>query len=87
MAVNFAVNCIKTMWFMTKTLYYAVSGSGQGYLFTAAPTRDIYRKLWVGERVGFYPLLIIDFLKDGLKLPEMKWIDNPVKLELNIKVL
>lgn len=70
-----------------KILYYAVNGDGQGVLFTSYPIRDDKRKIWIGGMSGTYSSLVMEMEAEELmSLPVLKWSDNPVKLELNIKV-
>jgi hypothetical protein len=72
---------------VVKNLYYAVGGSGQGCIFVTFPERDEHRKVWCGEIVGMYCSLVWQFEAEGLlELPVMSWKDEPVKLELNLKV-
>jgi hypothetical protein len=72
---------------MSKTLYYAVNGNGQGVVYTSYPARDDNRKIWVGNIEGLYCTLVMQCESEELlSLPLLKWSDNPVKLELNITV-
>lgn len=70
-----------------KTLYYAVSGSGQACVYTSYPIRDEKRKVWLGEIIGMYCAIVMQLVAEGLiTLPPITWKDEPVKLELNINV-
>lgn len=69
---------------MEKELWYAVSGTGQGVLFTTKPYRDDYRKCWVGEVVGCISRAVMLFESEGLVLPVLKWSDEPVRLTMTI---
>ncbi len=70
---------------MSKTLYYAVHGNGQGVVFTSYPAREENRKIWVGNIEGMYCAIVMQHESEGLlSLPPLKWSDSPVKLELNI---
>ena len=71
-----------------KNLWYAVNGSGQGVIFCSAPSRDEHRKIWCGEMAGVYCSLVMELEAEGLiTLPQaMKWGDEPVLLELNLKI-
>lgn len=73
---------------MKKELWYSVNGSGQGVIFCSAPYRDEHRKIWCGEISGIYCSLVMEMEADGLlTLPQtMKWSDEPVKLELSLKL-
>lgn len=72
---------------MTKELFYAVNGSGQGCVFTSMPFRDEHMKVWCGEIVGMFCTVVMQLEADGiLSLPNLKWTDEPVKLELKIDV-
>ena len=72
---------------MNKDLWYAVSGRGQGCVFTTYPERDDHFKVWKGEIIGMYCNIVWQFEADGiLSLPVMSWRDEPVKLELNLKI-
>lgn len=72
---------------MKKRVFYAVSKSGQGRIFTTLPERDEHWGMWLGESVGCISTLFMLFLSDGLQLPTITWEDEPVELELSIKVL
>ena len=70
-----------------KVLWYAVSGSGQGCVFTTFPERNDHRKIWVGDIEGLYCSIVWQFEASGfISLPVLSWKDDPVKLELNLKV-
>lgn len=71
---------------ITNTLYYAVNGSGQGMVFTNMPVREEKRKIWHGDIVVLFTRIVIHLESEGFKLPPLKWTDEPVKLELNLKV-
>lgn len=71
---------------MSKKLYYAVNGSGQGVIFCSVPERDDHRKIWLGEIVGLFASLVMQLESEGFTLPVLKWTDEPVMLELNLQV-
>ena len=71
----------------SKILYYAVNGSGQSCIFTTYPVRDEHFKTWVGEMVGMFSMVVSQMEAEGLiELPILKWSDEPVELELSIKI-
>lgn len=64
-------------------LYYAVSRSGQGYVFTEMPTRNEHFGIWCGEMYGFITSLIMYMEGEkGFSLPKIKWSDDPVEITL-----
>ena len=70
----------------TKTLWYAVSGKGQGRVFTTCPVRDEHFKIWLAESVGCISTLVWLMESEGFELPEMKWSDDPVELKLTLEM-
>jgi len=70
---------------MKKKLWYAVSGSGQGRIFTAKPERDEHFKIWLGESVGCISTTFMIFESEGMAVPNLKWTDDPVGLTLSIE--
>ena len=60
---------------MDKYLYYAVSGSGQGCLFTTFPVRDDHFKIWCGEKITSYMMTVCQLESEGFELPALKWSD------------
>ena len=69
-----------------KHLFYAVNGCGQGCVFVHRPYRDEHLKIWVGEMDGLYSSLVMQFESEGFELPVLRWRDEPVELELSLKV-
>lgn len=70
-----------------KTLWYCVNGNGQGCIFTSPPERENHRKIWLGEIVGMYCNLVMQFeAEELLSLPVLKWNDEPVMIELELNV-
>lgn len=69
---------------MTRDIWYAVSGKGQGKVFTTKPERDEHFKVWLGESVGFISMLVMAMEADGFELPMLKWVDDPVKLTITL---
>ena len=66
-------------------IWYAVNGKGQGRIFTSLPERDDHFKVWLAESVGCISMTVMLFESNGeLALPDLKWDDDPVELELSI---
>ena len=67
-------------------IYYAVSGRGQGRIFTSLPERDEHFKVWLGESVGCISMTAMLLESEGLlELPDgMSWKDDPIEMELSI---
>ena len=73
---------------MKKKLWYAVSGSGKGCVFTTYPVRDDHYKVWKGEIVGMYCDIVCQFEAEGLlSLPVLSWKDEPIAIELKLNVI
>jgi len=71
-----------------KKLWYAVSGRGQGRVFTTKPERDDHFKVWLAESVGCISMTVMLLESEGLiSFPDMTWQDDPIELELSITVL
>lgn len=71
---------------MKRSIWYAVSKSGQGRVFTTLPVRNPHWGIWEGESVGCISTLFMIFEADGLELPNLTFKDEPVELELSIGV-
>ena len=69
---------------LSKTLWYAVNGSGQGCIFTTFPVRDENRKCWVGEMIGYYVSVVMLMESEGFDLPVITWKDSPVRLKISL---
>lgn len=66
-------------------IWYAVNGKGQGRVYTSLPERDNHFKVWLAESVGCISMTVMLFESNGeLVLPDLKWDDDPVELELSI---
>lgn len=66
-------------------IWYAVNGRGQGRVYTSLPERDNHFKVWLAESVGCISMTVMMLESDGeLVLPDLKWDDDPVELELSI---
>lgn len=67
-------------------LWYAVNGSGQGCVFTSYPVRDEHWKTWCGDMASCYTMTVMMAEAEyGLKLPALKWSDEPVPITLKIE--
>lgn len=66
------------------TIWYAVSKTGQGRVFTTKPERNDHFGIWVGEHVGFVSSLFMWAESEGLRLPDLKWNDDPVPMTVTI---
>jgi hypothetical protein len=66
-------------------LYYAVNGTGQGVVFIDQPTRDNHFKCWKGPMLSCVSMVVSLFETYGFNLPNIRWSDEPVKIELNLK--
>lgn len=70
-----------------KQLWYAVSGKGQGRVFTSKPERDDHFKVWLAESVGCISMTVMLLESEGLiSFPDMTWRDDPIELDLSITV-
>lgn len=68
-------------------LFYAVNRSGTGCVFVSAPERDEHFKCWKGEMLGFVNTTVSFMEAEGMiELPDLKWSDEPVRLELNVSI-
>ena len=71
-----------------KKIWYAVSGTGQGRIYTSCPVRNEHWKLWEAESVGCVSMVVMLLESEGvLSLPNLTWDDEPVELELSIKAV
>lgn len=59
----------------TITIWYAVSKTGQGRVFTSRPERHEQFGIWVGESIGFISSLFMWMEAEGFTLPTMGWSD------------
>ena len=67
------------------TIYYAVSRTGQGRVFTTLPERNEAFGIWCGESVGFVSSLFMYMESDGFRMPDLKWHDDPAKLTISLE--
>ena len=66
-------------------IWYAVNGKGKGRDYTSIPVRNDHWKLWEAESVGCVSMTVMLLESNGeLVLPDLKWDDDPVELELSI---
>lgn len=70
----------------TMTIWYAVSKSGQGRVFTSKPERDGHFGIWVGESIGFVSSLFLWFEAEGFRIENMAWQDEPKELTISIEM-
>ena len=70
---------------MKKRVYYAVSKTGQGRIYTSCPERHEHFGCWIGESIGCISTLFMLFESDGMELPRITWKDEPVAFELAIE--
>ena len=66
------------------TLYYAVNRSGQGCIFVGKPTRNEILGVWKGQIVGYVTMTIARMESSGSRLPDIGWLDNPIRLTLTL---
>lgn len=71
---------------MTKKVWYAVSRKGQGRIFTSCPVRNETFGIFEGESIGCISTLFMLFEGDGFRLPRRKFEDDPIELEISIRV-
>jgi len=70
---------------MSRKIWYAVSGKGQGRVFTSKPERDEHFKIWLADSVGCISMTVMLLESEGLlDFPPMSWKDEPIELELSI---
>lgn len=68
-------------------LYYAVSKNGRGRIFTSLPVRNVHFGIFEGEQIGFATTLFMYFTSEGFPIPDISWKDDPVELELSLKLV
>ena len=71
---------------MKKEVYIAASKTGQIRVFTSFPERNESFGVWVGESVGCVSMMVMLMESDGFELPELKWSDEPVEMEISINI-
>jgi hypothetical protein len=73
---------------MSMKIWYAVSGRGQGNVYTSCPVRNEHFKIWEGHIEGCISSVVCLLSVNGeLELPNLSWDNNPVELELSVNVL
>ena len=70
---------------MTIELYFAVSRSGQGRVFTTKPVRMEELGVWDGKAVGYLSMFMIMAEYNGFKLPDISWDDEPRKIIITVE--
>ena len=66
-------------------VWYAVSKTGQGRVFTSRPERNEHWGIWEGESMGFVTFLFMHMEAEGLEIPSLKWSDDPVQLMISLE--
>lgn len=67
--------------------WYAVSGRGQGQIFTTKPERNSHFNIWTGHIEGCVSSMVCLMAAEGdVELPAITWKDEPVELEITINV-
>lgn len=70
----------------TIKIWLAASKSGQLRVFTSAPERDDRFGVWKGNSKGCITAFLSMMESDGLQIPELKWNDAPVEIEITVKI-
>ena len=70
----------------TITVFFAVSGRGQGNVYMEKPERNDHFKLWEGHIDGCVHTFISMMEADGLELPTIGWKDEPVEITVTVSV-
>ena len=70
----------------TITIWYAVSGRGQGVVYMDKPERNEHFKIWEGRIDGCVSTFVSMMEADGLQLPPMKWDDDPVPITITTRL-
>ncbi len=68
------------------SLWYAVSKTGQGRIFTSKPVRNGNFGIWTGNHLGFATETVIYMETEGFTLPTLRWDDEPIKLALTLSM-
>ena len=55
-------------------------------VFTTLPEREEAFGIWVGESVGCISMVFMLFESDGMEVPNQKWSDDPIEMELSIQM-
>lgn len=63
-------------------IWYALSKTGQGRVFTTCPERNEHFGIWVGESIGCVSTLFLLLESEGFIPPAIKWSDAPVAITL-----
>lgn len=66
----------------TITVFFAVSGRGQGNVYLERPERNDKLKIWVGPLDGCISSFVSMMEADGLELPPLKWDDDPYPITI-----
>jgi len=68
----------------SKSIWLASSRAGQLRVFTSPPDRDERLGVWLGQSMGCVSSLLMLMESEGMRLPEMKWTDEPVKIMIRL---
>lgn len=70
---------------MKKEVYIAANKSGQIRVYTTYPERNEHFGIFTGEHIGCISTLFMLFESDGMKLPDIKYKDEPRKFVITIE--
>ena len=71
---------------MEKSIWLAASSTGQMQAFVDKPTRNEHRGVWMGTCKGCVSSLLILLESEGLRLPLMKWNDEPREIKIKVEL-
>ena len=69
---------------MKKELWYAVNKDGRGNIFTSLPVRNEHFGIWEGTMMSCFSEMVEVFASEGLNLPNITYINEPLKLTLTL---
>lgn len=69
---------------MKKELWYAVNKDGRGNIFTSLPVRNEHFGFWEGTMMSCFSEMVDVFASEGLNLPNITYIKEPLKLTLTL---
>ena len=64
-------------------VWVACSGTGQYQVFKAKPIRNYETERWQGERDNYAQVALYYLEGLGIPMPELKWDDEPMKVEIS----
>lgn len=68
------------------TLWCCANASGQHLVFLEKPKRDERFCTWLGTLLPSFQIIVGYFIANGLDIPDLTWLDEPVEIELRINV-